>query len=226
MIIGGLLGQLFNVNPQPADLFLIDKCITQVNYRVNNRLNMRMGGIMGDMSSNYNTATQCFQVQINRCVAKVTMQFTHTSAVTTNTHRVCGIVCYPGQSNSQNTTVEKCAAFIDMLWTHQFPIAAFRMAGLLYAGTNSSQVYKIKQSYAVMCMLNPDNIPWDGCPPELGSVTYLPSSTPTVQVTDAFFDKTVFAENYKGTFTETHGVTTAELKSAVFLKSKGWVFDG
>ncbi len=226
MVIGGLFGQLYSGNPNEEDMFLIDKCITEVNYRINCRLNMRMGGIFGDLNQPYNTSSDCFlQVMVSKCVAKSTVQFTHTAAVASNTHRLAGIVCIPGYYTSQVTTVEKCVAFMDVHWTHQQPLFAFRMAGLLFSGTSSSQRFKVNQSYAVMRMLNPDNLPWTGCSENLGSVTYLPSSSPTVQVTEAFFDKEVFAAHYDGVFTETHGVTTAELKSVSFLTQRGWEFE-
>jgi hypothetical protein len=226
MTIGGMVGQVYNSNPNPDDILLIDKCFSNVNYRVNNRMNMRMGGILGDMNSGFNTNSQCFQLMIRRCVARITMRFTHTSAVTTNTHRVCGIACYPAYWTGQVTTVEKCVAFIDVLWTHTFPINAFRIAGLLFAGTASNQVFTIRQGYAVMRLINPDNLPWAGITDgNIGSVTFLPSSSPTVRVFDAFFDKEVFREYYNGAFTEEHGVTTAELKDEAFLTLRGWEFD-
>jgi len=225
MIVAGIVGQLWNAGGANDYTFMIDRCFTHISYRINSRINLHLSGIFSRTGQGFNTATTSYPIMINKCVAKMRVQFTHPGAFANNTTQaVCGIACVVGNFTGQVATVEKCATFVDILWTHQFALRAFHLSGLLHRGSASGQRFTINQGYAVIRMINPDNLPWEGITGSFGSVTFLPSTQPTVGVNDAFFDVDIFAESYDGEFTQTHGITTAELQSQAFLEARGWEF--
>jgi hypothetical protein len=228
--IGGIFGALVNWESwSGSGAFLQSLTIERCHVEMEVELNPRWGGqnnIGGIYAVTWTNRGNLSPLLINDCVANIKFRFTHTASLPTNTIvRIGGIVMNPATSTNSIVTLNRCVAFIDVLWTHEINVPNFQTAGLLFQGHNAGQNFTINQGYAVMKMINPDNRPWSGIGANFGSVTLLPSTTPNVTVNNAFFDRDVFEEGFDGTFTITHGISTAQLKNQAFLEGQGWVFE-
>lgn len=215
--VGGVAGILTSDVANSNGLTLID-CISVATITIaGGGARGAYGGIVGSVRTASSRA-----MNISRCIARTVIQMANLTPIIAEI-TIGGII---GQSWAPFQHVSLCGAHTDIVYNPSESVAAILIGGLWsgFDSTNSGNHGSLINSYAVLRITNPNDQEW----PEIMRVngTMLISGTmQTLAVTGSFFDADVLAEGWSGTVENANmGVTTAQLQSAEFLESQGWVF--
>ena len=209
--VGGIIGVFHRSAGTNSS---ISRCITNLNLFIHGgTAASHHGGIIA------NLRTGGGSVNINRCVSVMSVQFTNTAdLLQTHPMTVAGTI---GHVFEGNGGVSLCAAHSDIIYDPPGEISALNLGGLI-GGMNGTGTNTLANSYSVMRLINPNDLPM----PEYLSVRGTGGlATQNITHSNTFFDATVLAEGWSGAVQRNeHGRTTAQLQNRAFLETQGWVF--
>lgn len=214
--IGGLVGQVnFSFNP----VVTFDACIAEIELFVGGSNGLRTGtygGMLGDCAGPTNTSNLRTITFLN-CLSRLAVNFINTAAFNRNMIFSALMGNNPTSAAVSGIAVNivRCACFLDINYDPGVPLTGrLEFNGFYGQGTRLATV---SPSYAVIKYNNPNDT-------ELSDDFFINGLGHVASAANVFFDETVLRETWDGAIGQAdQGRTTAELHSAAFLASQGWV---